>query len=133
LFATERNGTMIEKAKDVDSYIANSAGEARPTLKAIRKLIRSTIPKAEESISWSVPFYKYHGGLVGFAVYKNHVSLGFGAADLQRKDREMLENKGYKTGIKTMQIRFDQKVPAAAIKQILKAQAKVNEAKIAKK
>jgi uncharacterized protein YdhG (YjbR/CyaY superfamily) len=123
---------MIEKAKDVDSYIANSAGEARPTLKAIRKLIRSTIPKAEESISWSVPFYKYHGGLVGFAAYKNHVSLGF-AADLQQKDRDMLENKGYPTGIKTVQIRFDQKVPAAAVKRILKAQAKVNEAKKVKK
>jgi hypothetical protein len=32
-----------------------------------------------------------------------------------------------------MQIRFDQKVPATAIKRILKEQAKMNEAKRAKK
>lgn len=119
-------------AKDVDSYIGSSAREARPTLKEIRKVIRSTIPKAEEGISWGVPFYKYHGLLGGFAVFKNHVSFGL-AFVLQSKDRETLEEKGYTTGKKTIQIRFDQKVPATAIKKILRAKAKTNEAKRAAK
>ena len=115
-------------AKDVDVYIASSGREARPKLEEIRKIIKSTIPKVEEGISWGVPFYKYHGVLVGFAAFKNHVSFGF-AAVLQSKDREMLEKKGYITGKKTIQIKFDQKVPTTAIKQILKAKAKMNEAK----
>ncbi len=92
------------------------------------KIIKSTIPDVEEGISWGVPFYKYHGVLAGFAAFKNHVSFGF-AAVLQSKDRKMLEEKGYKTGKKTIQIRFDQKVPTTAIKQILKTRAKMNEAK----
>ena len=116
------------KAKDFDSYIANSGREARPKLKEIRKIIKSTIPKAEEGISWGVPFYKYHGVLAGFAAFKNHVSFGL-CAVLQSKDREMLEKKGYITGKKTIQIKFDQKVPTTAIKKILKAKAKMNEAK----
>ena len=120
------------KAKDVDEYIANSEPESRSTLKEIRKVIKSTIPKAEEGISWGVPFYKYHGLLAGFAVFKNHVSFGLAFA-LQNDVRKMLEKKGYKTGSKTVQIRFDQKVPATAIKQILKTKAKMNEAKSAKK
>jgi len=116
------------KPKDVDSYIANSDREARPKLEELRKIIKSTIPKVEEGISWGVPFYKYYGALAGFAVYKNHVS--FGLADvLQSEDRKMLEEKGYTTGKKTIQIKFDQKVPTTAIKQILEAQAKMNEAK----
>lgn len=119
----------MSKPKDVDSYIANSGREARPKLKEIRKIIKSTIPKAEEGISYSVPIYKYHGILAGFAAYKNHVSFGFGAAVLQSKDRQMLEKKGYKTGKETVQIKFDQKVPTTAIKKILKAKAKMNEAK----
>ena len=119
----------MSKPKDVDSYIANSGREARPILKEIREIIKSTIPQVEEGISWGVPFYKYHGALAGFAAYKNHVSFGFGAGVLQSKDREMLEEKGYKTGKGTMQIKFDQKVPTTAIKQILKAKAKMNEAK----
>ncbi len=116
-------------SKAVESYIANSGREARPILKEIQKIIKSTIPEAEEGISWGVPFYKYHGQLGGFATYKNHVSFGFGADVLQSKDRKMLEEKGYKTGKGTMQIRFDQKVPTKAIKKILKAKAKMNEAK----
>ena len=121
------------KAKDVDSYIANSGREARPKLKEIREVIKLTIPKAEEGISWGVPFYKYHGILAGFASFKNHVSFGFCEIVIQSKDREMLEKKGYITGKKTIQIKFDQKVPASLIKQILKAKAKINEAKRAVK
>ncbi len=75
----------------------------------------------EEGISWGIPFYKYHGILVGFSPFKNHVSLGF-ACILESSVRTMLEEKGYKTGSKTIQIKFDQKVPAIEIKQILKAQ-----------
>lgn len=116
-------------AKNVDAYIANSAKEARPKLEELRKIIKSTIPKVEEKISWGVPFYRYHGALVGFATFKNHVSFGLGLAGLQNKDRKMLERKGYVTGKKIIQIRFDQKVPAIAIRQILKAQAKMNKAK----
>ena len=115
-------------AKDVDSYIASSAIESRPKLKEIRKIIRSTVPKAEEKISWGIPFYKYHGLLAGFAVFKNHVTFGL-AFVLQSKDRTMLEKKGYMTGKKTIQIRFDQKMPTAAIQRILKAKARMNEAK----
>ena len=116
------------KAKDVDSYIANSGREARPKLKEIREIIKSTIPKVEEGISWGVPFYKYHGILAGFATFKNHVSFGF-CVMLQSKDREILEKKGYITGKKTIQIKFDQKVPTTTIKQILKTKAKMNETK----
>ena len=119
-------------AKDVDAYIASSAREARPKLKEIRKIIKSTIPQAEEKISWGVPFYKYRGLLAGFATFKNHVTFGL-VTVLQSKDRKMLEEKGYTTGKKTIQIRFDQKVPTTAVKQILKAKAKMNEAKRAMK
>jgi uncharacterized protein len=115
-------------AKDVDSYIANSAVEALPKLKEIREIIKSTIPNAEEGINWGFPFYKYHGTLAHFAEYKHHVALGFGS-DIQKKDLEIFEKNGYTTGQKRIQIKFDQKVPTAMISQILKAQAKMNEAK----
>ena len=120
------------KAKDVDEYIASAGMEAQPTLKEIRKIIKSAVPKAEESISWGVPFYKYRGLLAGFAAFKSHIAFGL-VTVLESKDREMLEKKGYVTGKKTIQIRFDQKAPAATIRQILKAKAKMNEAKKAKK
>lgn len=115
-------------AKDVEDYIASMSMEARPHLNELRKIIKATVPKVEESISWGIPFYKYCGMLAGFATFKEHVSFGF-AATLQSEDRELLAQKGYKTGSKTLQIRFDQKLPVTIIKQMLKARAKLNEVK----
>ena len=112
--------------KDVNSYIANSGSKARVILNEIRKIIKSAVPEAEEGISYGFPLYKYHGTLTHFAEYKNHVAIGFGS-NLQNKDLKILEKNGYATGQKRIQIRFDQKVPAAAIKQILKSQAIKNE------
>lgn len=119
----------MQDSQDVDTYIANSVSEARPILLELREIIKSTIPEAEEGISWNVPIYKYHGILAGLATYKQHVSLGFGAAGLQDKERALFEKEGYKTGKGTVQIRFDQKVPAAMIKQVLKRQAELNKDK----
>ena len=118
----------MSKPKHVDSYIADAAGEARPILKEVRKIITSTVPQAEEGISWGMPFYKYHGALARFTAYKHHVSFGFGDA-LTSNDKKMLAEQGYETVTKIIRIKFDQKAPTTAITQLLKAQAKINEAK----
>ncbi len=115
------------KPKDVDSYIANSNTQAREIMVELRKMIKSTVPEAEEVISCNVPIYKYHGILAGFSVAKYHVSLGLDT--LQAKNREILEGKGYKTGKKTVQIKFGQKVPVDLLKETLKAHAEINEFK----
>ena len=114
--------------KNVDEYIASAEPAAGPTLKSLRELVKSTIPAAEEGISWGVPFYKYNGLLAGFSVFTSHVSFGL-AFVLDDEVRAKLAKKGYKTGSKTIQIKFDQHVPVAEIKQILIKRAKVNEAK----
>ena len=119
-------------AKDVDAYIAGSVREAQAKLKEVRKIIKSAVPKAEERISWGVPFYRYHGLLAGFAAFKNHVSFGL-VSVLEAKERKTLEGNGYMTGKKTIQIRFDQKAPSAAMTRILKAKSRANETKKASK
>lgn len=115
------------KAKDVDNFISSMPIEAQPKLEEIRKVVKSNFPKAEEKISWGVPFYWQNGALTGFSPCKSYVLFGL-VTRLKDKDRKMFEEKGYKTGKKTVQIRFDQKVPEKEIKQLLKTQAKMNEA-----
>ena len=77
------------KAKNVDAYIASAAKDARPKLKELRKIVKAAVPKAEEGISWGIPFYKYHGALAGFTPCKHYVLFGLAFA-LQNKDRESL-------------------------------------------
>lgn len=126
---SKRKKTIVKnyKAENVEDYIASSEPEARPKLEELRDLVKSTIPKADEGISWGVPFYKYHGMLAGFAPFKNHVSIWFPTMRLETEDRKILEQKGYTTKEKTILIKYDQKVPTAELKKLLKDLAKINE------
>ncbi len=114
-------------AESVDMYIETAEPEAKTTLVALRSIMQSAAPEAEEGISWGVPFYKYHGMLGGFSVFKKHATIGL-AFELTPKAREELEAKGYKTGSKTVQVRFDQDVSNAVLSKIIKAKALANKA-----
>lgn len=112
-------------AKTVDEYISNSPEVAQKTLIAVRRAIKSATPEAEEKISWGIPFYKYYGYLTGFSAFTKHVSFGF-TDTLPIEYRKLFEQNGYKTGSRTVQIRFDQEVPSKLIEQMVKAKAQTN-------
>lgn len=113
------------KPKTVDEYIDNSPVESQDIMMTLKKLIEATAPNAEGGISWNVPIYKLNGVLAGFSLAKKHVS--FGIDSLTDDMREILEEKGYKTGKKTIQIKFNQKVPKIEFKKLIKEQVKLNE------
>ena len=120
----------MKKAKNVKEYIAGSPEESRSIMEELRKIIKSTVPEAEERIAWNVPNYKLNGVLTGFAAYTKHISLGFSEGGLSDDERKLFEDKGYKTGKGTVQIKFDQEVPSNIIRQVLKSHAKMNVAKM---
>ena len=66
--------TKIE-FKDIDSYIATFSADVQEQLEQVRNVIQSSAPKAEEVISYNMPAFKYHGMLVYFAGYKNHIGF----------------------------------------------------------
>ncbi len=119
--------------KTVTEYINASPKTARSHLKEIRAAVKSAIPKAEEKIGYGKPYYKTSRWVVGFDVYKNHIGFEIWDGQLPSEKRKSLEKSGYKTGNKTFQIRFDQKVPTAMIKRITKTQAKREEVNLASK
>lgn len=113
------------KPKTIDEYIRSAPEASQKIMEELKELIETLVPEAEGGISWNVPIYKYNGILAGFDVAKQHVS--FGIDSLKEEDRKALKEKGYKTGKSTVQIKFDQKVPMAEIKQLIKEQLIINE------
>lgn len=109
--------------KNVDEFIAAAPEIARPHLREIRKAVQSAIPKAEEKIGYGKPYYKGQHWIVGFDTYTHHINFETWGTSLPSEERKTLEEKGYKTGSRTFQIRYDQKVPTAIIKKISKIQA----------
>ncbi|WP_417361669.1 iron chaperone [Galbibacter sp.] len=115
------------KPNTIEEFIMDAPEESREIMISLSDLIESTEPKAEGGISWNVPIYKYHGVLAGFSLAKKHVS--FGIDSLTAEIRETLEKKGYKTGKKTIQIKFNQVIPKIEIEQLIGLQARLNESK----
>ncbi len=114
--------------REVDQYIAAAPKAAQPHLRRLRELIRSGAPKAEERISYGMPYYRYHGHLMYFAVFKNHIGLyPVGNAD------KHLEMSAYMTGKGTYRFPLDQPLPIALIRRLVKTRVKENEAKAASK
>lgn len=59
----------------IDEYLAAQPPGIREKLKKLRQTITKAAPEAEEVISYQMPAYKFHGMLVYFAVFKNHISF----------------------------------------------------------
>lgn len=116
----------------VSEYIKAAPKEARSHLQEIREAVRSALPKAEEKIGYGKPYYKTTRWLVGYDTYAQHITFEVWDRKLAEEFRKSLEERGYKTGSKSFQIRFDQKVPTAMIKKVSKAQAR-SEAELAAK
>ena len=112
-------------AKTVDEYLANTPEPAQSTLKHIRSVIRSVVPKAAtEVISYGIPMFKYNGMLVGYAAFKKHCSLfPTGSGVIEKFAKEL---KGYKTSRGTIQFPSDEPLPDALVKKIVRERVKEN-------
>ena len=113
--------------KNTDEYIAMVPEPARTTLKKIRALIRSVVPRgATEIISYGMPAFKHNGVLVWFAAFSDHCSL-FPTHSVIEQFRNEL--KGFLVSKGTIQFPLDKPLPTALIKRMVKARVADDESK----
>ncbi len=117
----------MKKPKTVSAYIKSAPKEVRSKLVQLRKIIRSVAPKAEEKISYGMPYYGYKGRLAYFAFAKKHVGLYVMPPVIQNHKSEL---KGYETSKATVRFPLSRKLPVALIKKLVRAGVKKNEFKI---
>ena len=120
----------MKAASSVDEYIATADPQAKKALKDIRKTIKGAAPKAEEVISYQIPGYKYHGMLVFFAAWKNHISLYPAPWKAEDLKKEMSAYEGSKGTIK---FPLDKPMPLTLIKKMVKYRIRENEMRAALK
>ncbi len=111
------------KVKDVDSYITAASKPAQVMMKQLRAAIISTAPKAEEKISYGMPYYGYKGRLIYFSAFKNHIGLYIMGGSRRTYTQEI---KKYQTSMATLQFPIGSKVPVALVKKLVKAQMREN-------
>jgi len=112
--------------KDVDTYIEGAPREARARLIQLRKIIKATAPKADEHISYGMPYYGYKGRLAYFRLAKTHVGLYIPPPVIAEHKEEL---KGYGTSTATVRFPLGKRLPIKLIKKLIKARMKMNEDK----
>ena len=96
----------------VDDYLAQVPEPQRTTLQELRATIRGLVPDAVETISYQMPTFTYEGrALVGYAAFKNHLSLFPYSNGVMSQLREELA--AYDTSGKGGTIRFTAEAPLA--------------------
>jgi uncharacterized protein YdhG (YjbR/CyaY superfamily) len=116
--------------KDVESYLAGLPKAVRDTLEKLRRTIKAAAPKAEEVISYQIPCYKYHGPLVFFAAFENHLSLFAGKSIPVKFRREL---KPYHISGTTIHFSVKKPLPASLVRKIVKAKIAENESRAEQK
>lgn len=118
-------------AKTVDEYLAATAPEVRAVLEQLRMTIKVAAPEAEETISYQIPTYKYHGPLVHFVARGNYCSF----IVVSRLVLETFKNelKDYDISGTTIHFTTGHPLPAALVEKIVKARITENEERAGKK
>ena len=120
---SSKKAKKASSIKTVDDYIAAAPEPARSKLVQLRNAVKAVASKAEEGISYGMPYYKYHRALAGFAAYKNHIGL-YGS--LTEEQRHAFRN--YDTAKGSIRFPLDEPLPITLIKKLIKERVKNNEA-----
>ena len=115
----------------VDAYVAAAPKAMQPMLRQLRRAIKSAAPKAEEKLSYRMPYYAYHGRLIYFAAHKNHIGL----YPIIGREKELYakELKPYMAEKATLQFPIGKPLPLALVKKVVKERARVNEVRATSK
>ena len=105
-------------ASNIDEYISKFPPSTAKILQQVRTAVSKAAPKAEETISYGMPAFRYKGRIIiYFAGYKNHIGLYATPVAHTAFEKEL---SVYKQGKGSVQFPIDQPMPLDLIKRIVK-------------
>ena len=107
----------------IDEYIAGFPTDIQVILQKIRKTIKDAAPDAQEAISYQMPTFKFHGNLVHFAAFKNHIGFYPVPSGIEKFKAEL---SVYKQGKGSVQFPLDQPIPYDLISRVVKYRVEEN-------
>ena len=118
----------MQKPTSVQEYLSWQSDEQRAALDRLRAAIRAAAPEATEGISYSMAAFKLGGrGLVCYAAFKDHYSLFPMSGQVVADHAEELGARA--TGKGTIRFSYDERLPVAMVKKIVKTRVAEMEAK----
>ena len=120
--AHPENRTLAHKASSdaVEAYIAAVSEPAQTTLRQLREIIRSAVPKeAFEVISYGIPAFALPKPFFGYAAFKRHIGvLPFSGSLLNSFDQELTPYTRTKS---SLHLPYDKPLPTQLIRKLVRA------------
>lgn len=101
----------------IDEYIVKFPPETQEIQNTLRHVIKQSAPEANEKISYQMPTFVFHGNLVHFAAYKNHIGF-YPAPSGINEFKDKLSP--YKIGKGSIQFPIEKPLPYELISEIVK-------------
>jgi uncharacterized protein YdhG (YjbR/CyaY superfamily) len=114
----------------VDAYLRGIPPRPRAALQRLRRTIRAAAPGAEELISYRLPAFRFHGMLVWYGAFEDHLSFFVGSTRVRR--RFSAELKSFESGKGTLHFTPELPLPDALVTRLVKARVAENAARRAK-
>jgi uncharacterized protein YdhG (YjbR/CyaY superfamily) len=114
-----------KELKTFNDYKMDYPPEIQKRLEEIRQAVKSVVPEAKERISYNMSSFWFHGNLLYYGAFKNHI--GFYPASKTVFEKFKDELKIYKqSGKGTVQFPHDKPIPLKLIQKIAKIRANEN-------
>jgi uncharacterized protein YdhG (YjbR/CyaY superfamily) len=124
--ALSKNRTLAHKASRdvVEAYIAAVSEPAQTTLRQLREIIRSAVPKeAVEVISYGIPAFALPKPFFGYAAFKRHIGvIPFSGSFFDSFEQEL---KPYTRTKASLHLPYDKPLPAQLIRKLVHARLAV--------
>ena len=114
--------TLKKRFETIDEYIATFPRNVQDILDELRRIIRESAPKSEETISYGIPTFDLNGKhLVHFAAYKNHIGFYPTSSGITRFKKELSR---YALSKGTVRFPINEPIPFDLIRKIVKYRVK---------
>jgi uncharacterized protein YdhG (YjbR/CyaY superfamily) len=109
----------MQKPESVEAYFESLPDERRQMLQKLRKTIAAAAPEADEGITYSMPGFLLDGrGFVAYAALKDHYSLFPMSSEAVHAHRKELGSRV--TGKGTIRFEYDERLPTALVKKVVR-------------
>lgn len=111
---------MTEQPKftSIDHYIASVSPDVQSILQEIRRIVKSEVPMAVETISYQLPAFKLDRVFIYFAAFKKHIGVYPPVKGDEKLQKALLPYRGEKGNL---QFPLEQPVPYELIRRVAAA------------
>ena len=115
--------TVRGETRAVDAYISTFPADIRVILEQLRKVIHESAPGAQEAIRYGIPTFMFHGTLVHFGAFEQHIGFYPTPSAIRAFEDEL---RPYSHAKGSIRFPLDNKIPLDLVRKMVRFRVEEN-------